>query len=111
MKESEEIYLRHILDAIVNIENYTRNIDYSEFEKNSMTYHAVIYQILVIGEAVKNISEELKEDYPEIPWRNIAGTRDRLIHGYFEIQLSEVWKVVTSDLIDLKNVVESILEE
>ncbi|MEN6378623.1 MAG: DUF86 domain-containing protein [Methanofastidiosum sp.] len=111
MKESEEIYLRHILDAIVNIENYTRNIDYSKFEKNSMAYHAVIYQILVIGEAVKNISEELKEDYPDIPWRNIAGTRDRLIHGYFEIQLSEIWKVVTSDLIDLKNVVESILEE
>ena len=50
-----------------------------------MINSAVIFQIIIIGEAVKNISEELKEDYPDIPWRNIAGTRDRLIHGYFEI--------------------------
>ncbi|KYC53024.1 MAG: hypothetical protein BWX56_01623 [Euryarchaeota archaeon ADurb.Bin023] len=76
-----------------------------------MINSAVIFQIIIIGEAVKNISEELKEDYPDIPWRNIAGTRDRLIHGYFEIQLSEVWEVVVSDLNDLKNVVMAILEE
>ncbi len=76
-----------------------------------MVYHAVIYQILVIGEAVKNLSEELKDEYPSIPWRNIAGTRDRLIHGYFEIQLNEIWKVVTTDLNDLKDVVSSILED
>ncbi|HNR44157.1 MAG TPA: DUF86 domain-containing protein [Methanofastidiosum sp.] len=111
MKKSEEIYLRHILDAIKNIEKYTRNTNYSEFQKNSMINSAVIFQIIIIGEAVKNISEELKEDYPDIPWKNIAGTRDRLIHGYFEIQLSEVWKVVVSDLNDLKNVVMAILEE
>mgnify|MGYP000962570642 CR=1 FL=1 len=111
MKESEEIYLRHIFDAIKNIEKYTINIDYNQFEKNSMVYHAVIYQILVIGEAVKNLSEELKDEYPSIPWRNIAGTRDRLIHGYFEIQLNEIWKVVTTDLNDLKDVVSSILED
>jgi uncharacterized protein with HEPN domain len=66
MKESEEIYLRHIFDAIKNIERYTRNIDYNQFEKNSMVYHAVIYQILVIGEAVKNLSEELKDEHPSI---------------------------------------------
>ncbi len=60
MKEKEEIYLRHILDAINNIEKYTKNLDFSEFEKNSMTYHAVIYEILVIGEAVKNLSGEQK---------------------------------------------------
>lgn len=76
-----------------------------------MINSAVIFQIIIIGEAVKNISEELKEDYPDIPWRNIAGTRDRLIRGYFEIQLSEVWDVVVSDLNDLKNVVMAILEE
>jgi len=111
MKESEEIYLRHIFDAIKNIEKYTINIDYNQFQKNSMVYHAVIYQILVIGEAVKNLSEELKDEYPSIPWRNIAGTRDRLIHGYFEIQLNEIWKVVTTDLNDLKNVISSILED
>ncbi|HNZ61184.1 MAG TPA: DUF86 domain-containing protein [Methanofastidiosum sp.] len=93
------------------MDKYTININYSEFQKNSMINSAVIFQIIIIGEAVKNISEELKEDYPDIPWRNIAGTRDRLIHGYFEIQLSEVWEVVVSDLNDLKNVVMAILEE
>jgi len=76
-----------------------------------MINSAVIFQIIIIGEAVKNLSGELKEDYPDIPWRNIAGTRDRLIHGYFEIQLSEVWKVVAYDLNELKNVVYSILED
>ena len=86
-------------------------MDYVDFVNNSVIYNAVIYQILVIGEAVKNLSENLKEDHPEIPWRNIAGTRDRLIHGYFEIELSEVWKVVTCDLNDLKNVVTSIIED
>ncbi|HOC77519.1 MAG TPA: DUF86 domain-containing protein [Methanofastidiosum sp.] len=111
MKESQEIYLRHILDAINNIEKYTKNLDYSKFQKNSMAYHAVIYQILVIGEAVKNLSDETKDDYPDVPWRNIAGTRDRLIHGYFEIQLKEIWKVVTDDLNDLKQVILAILED
>ncbi|NMA30312.1 MAG: DUF86 domain-containing protein [Candidatus Methanofastidiosa archaeon] len=74
MKKSEEIYFRHILDAIKNIEMYTRNINYSEFQKSSMISSAVIFQIIIIGEVVKNISEELKEDYPNIPWRNIAVT-------------------------------------
>lgn len=111
MKENDEIYLRHVKEAINNIETYTKNLDFSSFEKNSMIYHAVIYQILVIGEAVKNISEEIKIDFPEIPWRNIAGTRDRLIHGYFEIQLKEIWKVVTDDLNDLKQVILAILED
>ncbi|GCC10853.1 hypothetical protein IPdc08_00891 [archaeon] len=76
-----------------------------------MVKSAVIRKIEIIGEAVKNISEEMKQDYPEIPWKNIAGMRDKLIHGYFGVDEERVWEVTQKDLLLLKEQISEILKE
>ena len=82
-KKDDIVYLKHILDAIRLIEEYLQTKNYNDFIKNRMLQDAVIREIEILGEAAKNLSNELKNKYPEIPWRRIAGMRNKLIHGYF----------------------------
>lgn len=80
-------YLRHILDAIARVEEYTRGVDQEAFERTPLVQDGVIRQIMVIGEAVKLLSEELRDKYPSIPWRDVARMRDTLIHRYSGINV------------------------
>ena len=93
-KRNQKLFLRDILDSIERIEEYTRDLSYNKFLKDRKTIDAVLRNLMVIGEAVKNISEEIKMRYPEVDWRKIAGIRDRLIHGYFGIDLQIVWETI-----------------
>jgi uncharacterized protein with HEPN domain len=77
-----------------------------EFLDDAKTQSAVLHQLLVIGEAVKRLSAECQEPHPEVPWKLIAGTRDKLIHFYEGVDLEEVWKMVTSDLPQLISQIE-----
>ena len=105
----DEVYLRHILDAIRRIETYI--VDGRDlFFDDSMRQDAVVRQLEVIGEAVKQISAEVRAQRPEIPWRDIAGMRDVLIHAYFSVDLEQVWEVTQADLRQLRRAVEEILE-
>ena len=112
MKSKEDkVYLLHIRDSIEKIEHYTNNIEYREFKSNSMASDAVIRQIQIIGDASKNISEPLKEKYPVIPWKGMAGMRDKIVHNYFNVNIREVWRVAKKDIPILKKSIISILEE
>jgi uncharacterized protein with HEPN domain len=112
MKHHENFpYLKHILDAIGDIEGSVKKLSKEEFKKNKDIKDATVRRIEIIGEAVKNVSKEFKQKHPEIEWAKIAGARDVMIHAYFSVDLNIVWSIVKKDLPDLKKKVKSILEE
>lgn len=103
MKKEPLIFIHHILDSIKNIEDFMESTSKSYFFKNKEKQSAVIREIEVIGEAVKNLPASFKSKHMNIPWKDIAGMRDKLMHHYFGVNLDTVWKVVKEDLPELKN--------
>lgn len=108
MKERDKLYLGHVLDAIEAILRYTRG-GRTAFLVDDMVQSAVIRQLEIVGEAVKQLSEEVTLSEPAVPWKQIAGARDRLIHGYFRVDLQAVWVIVERDLPALRENVLRIL--
>lgn len=106
-----KLFLTDIIEAIWKIDSYTDKITYHEFAKDERTKDAVLRNMEVIGEAVKNIPNNVKEGYPDIDWKGAAGMRDKLIHEYFGVSFSVVWETVKNDLPPLKKGIEKILNE
>ena len=96
------VYIVDILECIEKIEQYTAGIDRVEFLENVQVQDAVYRRLEVIGEAVKGIPQDVRARYPEIPWSQIAGLRDVLIHGYFGVKVDRIWKVIEDDVPVLK---------
>lgn len=94
--------MSHILDAITSIEDFVSGVSKEEFMKSDLRQSAVIRKIEIIGEAVKNLSDEFKGKYQLIPWQQIAGMRDKLIHAYFGVDIENVWEVTQKDVPELK---------
>ena len=112
MKKDDRVYPRHILDAIEHIEKYAKvTEDYEDFCKNEMAHDAVIRQLGIIGEAAKRVSTTVKDKASEVPWKDVTGMRDKLIHDYFGIDLTAVWKAAKEDIPILKRQVQECLKE
>ena len=111
MKKEDYIFIKHILESIGDIESFTKEISKDVFFKNKEKQNAVVRSLEVIGEAVKNIPDNLKEKYSSVPWREIAGTRDKMIHHYFGVDLNIVWDIVKKDIPKLKKQIEKIERE
>lgn len=103
-------YLQDIFDSIKDIEDFTRNMDFEDFARDKKTINAVIRSIEVIGEAAKHIPKSIRDKYPSIPWRKMAGMRDKLIHEYFGVDVKILWKTIKKDIPPLKPLIEKILE-
>ncbi|MGB9721564.1 MAG: DUF86 domain-containing protein [bacterium] len=108
MKRDDFVYLKHILDAISRIEEYTRGLEYEDFINSNLIQDGVIRQIEIIGEATKKLSTEIRKKYPEMPWEDMAGMRDKLIHDYFGVDIDVVWNTVERDIPKLKNKLKDI---
>ena len=108
MKDRDRLFLGHVLSAIDSIASFTAD-GQSAFLSDPKTQSAVIRQLEIIGEAVKNLSTELTTGEATVPWRQIAGTRDRLIHAYFSVDLDSVWSMVEQDLPTLRGEIVRIL--
>ena len=111
MKKDESVYLRHILDAFVQIEFYMDDVSHEEFLQNRLLQDGVIRQLEVMGEAARNLSDDLRNEYPQIPWRQMIGLRNRMAHAYFNVDLQIVWEIVRGDIPDLKEKIKRILNE
>ncbi len=107
----EAIYLHHVLDAIAKIEEYLTNYDENDFHKTSLVQDGVIRQLMIIGEAIKQLSPDFRQQHPQVPWKDIAGMRDKLVHDYLGVDLDEVWLTTQDDLPNLKSDVTNMLDE
>ena len=105
------LYLKDILAAIEAIEAFVEDMDFNSFRDDDKTNSAVIRKFEVIGEASKNVPDRLKEQYPLIPWKEMAGMRDRLIHFYFGVDYELVWKTIKNRLPAIKPLLSQILED
>ena len=106
----DEVYLKHILDAITKIERYV-SVGREEFMESSHWQDAVVRQLEIIGEAAKRVSENTRNLHDEVPWRRVCGLRDVLIHDYMGVDLGAVWQITQIDIPVLRMHVEAIANQ
>ncbi len=104
-------YLEDILDAMEKSQILIANVEFADFVKDFRIHFAVTRALEIIGEATKRLPDHLRQEYPDVPWREMAGMRDRIIHGYDAIDLSIVWNTVKRRIPDVKTQIEQIVAD
>ncbi len=104
-------FLKHILDECCYLEEASKNLEFEDFMADENLKRAFVRSLEIIGEATKNLSEEFRNKYMDIPWSQIAGLRDVLIHKYFGVDYRNVWLIIKNEIPQLKKSISKILEE
>ncbi len=110
MKDNK-VYIGHILDCIDHVLSYTSGMDEDSFAQNFMVQDAVVRNFEILGEATKRLKMEFRNAYPQIPWKSMAGMRDKLIHDYVHVDIETVWEATTKILPALQNDLKKIYSQ
>ncbi len=108
---NHKLYLKDILESMESIENFVKGMEFESFKRDDKTSSAVIRKFEIIGEAAKNVPDTVKERHPDVPWKEMAGMRDKLIHFYFGIKHELVWRTIKDVIPQVKPSIRRILEE
>jgi len=111
MKRDQKLYLSDILEAIEKIEKYTKGVSFEGLSQDEQKIDAIVRNFEIIGEATKHIFVKTKRKHPEIPWRGMAGMRDKLTHEYFGVNLEILWKTIKEELPPVKPSIKKVLKE
>jgi len=111
VKREFKDYLSDILDSMNKIDSFTKDMNLDDFKNDDKTFYAVIRALEIIGEAVKKLPKTIKSRYGKIPWQQIAGMRDKLIHDYFGVDSEVVWETIKTDIPQVKPLIEKIHKE
>jgi uncharacterized protein with HEPN domain len=109
MKRTNElVFIEHIRDAVNNILEFTEGCAEEDFKNDKKTFSAVVRMLEIIGEATSKLTQEFKDQYPDIPWQDMKDMRNKLIHEYFTVDAEIVWELLQEDIPDLKEQLEEI---
>ena len=111
MTRNVDLYLKDILQGMHDAEEFVEGLTYEEFTTDKKTFNAVVRAIEVIGEAAKNVPDSVRGKYPAVPWREMAGMRDKVIHFYFGVDREAVWLVVKERIPSIIPHIEQILQD
>jgi uncharacterized protein with HEPN domain len=106
--KDDSAYIEHIINCILKIKTFTANVSKDEFSENELIQDAVIRNIEIIGEASKKISENTKQSYYEVPWKEMAKMRDKLIHDYMGVDIDVIWQTIETDIPELLELMQKI---
>lgn len=111
MRRNYRLFIEDILESMNKIEEYIKDITYEEFKSSNIIFDAVIRNLEVIGEAAKNVPDDIKDQYEIVPWQRMAGLRNILIHEYFGIDKQIIWTIVSVNLPNTKPLIEKVLND
>jgi uncharacterized protein with HEPN domain len=111
MSRLYDLYLKDILHAVERINRHLEGVDEAAFIADNLHVDGVLFNLMTIGEAVKNLPDEMRDQAPEVRWRDIGRFRDRVVHHYFALDLAIIWEIVTIHLPVLKQAVEKLLQD
>ena len=111
MNRSLKLFIYDIAESIENIESFIEGISKESFSKDALRQNAIVRKLEIIGEATKNIPIPFRNKHPEVPWKEIAGLRDKIVHSYFDINLDITWDIIKKDLPPLKKQINQIKKD
>ncbi len=104
-----KLWLIDIRDAVDHIKSFVEGLDFGAFDANAVVKHAVLHNLMIIGEAVSKLPESIKEKYPTIPWREVKGFRNYVVHEYFGLDADIIWQIIQADLTPLRDEISRII--
>ena len=103
--------MKDILSAMIDVQGFVEGMDFETFAADDKTASAAVRKLEIMGEAAKNVPEAIRQKYPQVPWRQMAGTLDRIIHAYFDVSSVVIWDVVKNRIPALQPIIQQILED